>query len=101
MVEVSLYHPKYERIENAPIVQAGTAYDHPETGKTYILILNQALYLGDQFPITLLNPNQARANQIIVDGIPRCLAPHPKTATHSIYFPDDKQLLYVPRPPYT
>jgi hypothetical protein len=89
MVEVSPYHPKDEGIKNVPIVQAGTAYDHPESGESYILILNQALYLGDQFPIMFLNPNQARANQIIVDDIPRCLVPDPKTATHSIYFPDD------------
>ncbi len=65
MVEVSPYHPKYDRIKNVLIVKAGTAYDHPETGEIYIVILNQALYLGDRFPVTLLNPNQARANHLI------------------------------------
>jgi hypothetical protein len=40
-----------------PIVQVGTAYENPDSGETFNLI-NQALYLGDALPHTLLNRNQ-------------------------------------------
>lgn len=84
--EVSPYHPKYKAVQNVPIVQAGTAYTHPDTGITYILVINQALYM-EGLPHTLLNPNQMRVNGIIVDDVPRHLAPDPNTATHSIRVP--------------
>jgi hypothetical protein len=41
----SPYHPKYDAIEDVPIVKASTAYIHPETGFKYILIITQALYV--------------------------------------------------------
>ncbi len=46
--EVSPFHPKDKPITNVPIVQAGAAYDDPIMGQTYILVINQALYLGDE-----------------------------------------------------
>jgi hypothetical protein len=39
-------------------MKAALAYDHPDTGEVLILILNQALYFGDQLDQNLLNPNQ-------------------------------------------
>ncbi len=66
---VSPFHPKYKAMDNIPVVQAGTAYDDLDTGKTYILILNQSLYMGDALPSTLLNLNQARSNNIVVDDV--------------------------------
>jgi hypothetical protein len=68
-------------------VQAGTAYDDPETGETFILIINQGLYHGNDLPVTLLNPNQMRSHGLIVNDIPMHLAPDPSHATHSIYIP--------------
>jgi hypothetical protein len=56
---------------NIPIVQAGTAYDDPNTGETIILIINQGLYFGDSLPVTLLNPNQMRMNGLEVDDVPK------------------------------
>jgi hypothetical protein len=85
--EVSQYHPEYQPIMNVPIVQAGTAYDDPITGKTYILVINQGLYLEKMLPQTLLNPNQMRFNGLTVDDCPKHLAPDPNNATHSIYVP--------------
>jgi hypothetical protein len=41
--QVHPYHPDYDAIEKVPVVQATTAYDDPETGITYMLIINQAL----------------------------------------------------------
>lgn len=45
--EVSPFHPGYEPLLDVPIVQTTTAYTDPENGKTYILIINEALPFGD------------------------------------------------------
>jgi len=90
---VSPYHSKYKAIENVPIVQAGVTYVHPETSIKYILIINQALYIKE-LPNALINPNQLRANGLIVDDCPQHLAPDPEIATHSIQVPNQK--LHLP-----
>jgi hypothetical protein len=70
-------------MQDIPIVQAGTAYDDPNTGETVILIINQGLYFGDSLPVTLLNPNQMRFNGIEVDDVPKhLLAKDPSMTTH-------------------
>jgi hypothetical protein len=75
-------------LTDIPIVKAATAYDSP-TGETYIIVIPQALYLGEYLDYTLLCPNQLRHNGVIVDDIPRHLAPDPEFATHSIFLPED------------
>jgi hypothetical protein len=85
--EVTPFHPDYHPIRDVPIVQAAAAYTCPETGQTYILIINQALYMGESLAVSYLNPNQLRHNGVIVDDIPKHLAPDPNKATHSLYFP--------------
>jgi hypothetical protein len=87
--EGSPYHPIYDAISNVPIVQAATAFNDPESGETFILIFNECLYLGDTLDNTLMNPNQVRANGIIVDDIPKHLSPDPKVPTHSILAPQN------------
>ena len=59
--DVSPYTDAYDTIKSVPIVQAATAYDSPETGETSILILNEALWMGNVMDHTLVNPNQLRA----------------------------------------
>jgi hypothetical protein len=86
--QVMPYHPNYDSMQDIPIVQAGTAYDNPNTGETVILIINQGLYFGDSLPVTLLNPNQMQFNGIEVDDVPKHLAKDPSKATHSIYIPE-------------
>jgi hypothetical protein len=73
--DVSPYTEAYESIKSVPIVQAATAYDNPETGETYILILNQAIWMGDKMSHTLVNPNQLRAYGITVQDNPFIEAP--------------------------
>jgi hypothetical protein len=85
--QISPYHPQYEALLDIPIVQAAVAYTHPETGITYILVMNQALYIKD-LPHTVINPNQLRCNGIQVDDCPKHLAPDPDKATHSVYIYD-------------
>jgi hypothetical protein len=84
---VTPFHPHYQSLQNVPIVQAATAYTDPESGETFILIVNQALYMGPKFQTTLLNPNQLRSNGIIVDDCPKHLAADPAIATHSVFIP--------------
>jgi hypothetical protein len=57
-------------MENIPIITAATAIDNPKTGETTILVIGQAIYMGEKVQNTLLCPNQMRANGIQVDGIP-------------------------------
>ena len=68
--DVSPYRDDYVPINNVPIVQAATATTSPYTGQTYILILNEALWIGDQMDHTLVNPNQLRHYGIKVQDNP-------------------------------
>ena len=58
--DVSPYRDDYESISNVPIVHAATAWQSPNTGQTYILVINESLWMGDKMPHSLLNPNQLR-----------------------------------------
>ena len=58
--DVSPYSDNYEAVKNVPIVHAATAWQSRETGQTYILILHEALWMGDSLDHTLFNPNQLR-----------------------------------------
>jgi hypothetical protein len=76
-----------DELVNIPIIKATTAYDTP-TGETLIIVIPQALYLAEHISYSLLCPKQMRHYGIIVDDIPRHLAPNPNVATHSIYIPN-------------
>jgi hypothetical protein len=67
-----------------------TAFDDPVTGETFILDVFQALDMtGDLPDLSLLCPNQLRANGLIVDNDPKHLC-HNCKPTHSIYIPQMK-----------
>ena len=68
--DVSPYRDDYTPIKNVPIVQAATALTSQYTGQTYILIFNEALWMGDQMDHTLVNPNQLRHFGIKVQDNP-------------------------------
>jgi hypothetical protein len=77
-----------DKLKGIPVVKGATAYDAP-TGETFIIILAQALYLGEYLDYSLLCPNQLRHNGLIVDDVPRHLSPNPSSATHSIFVPEE------------
>jgi len=83
---VTPFCKSYESKQGIPIVKAATTYDDEATGVTYILILGQALYFGEEVESRLLCPNQLRANGVIVDDTP---ISHNQSSTHSITFPED------------
>ena len=55
--DVYPYSNSYKPLKQVPVVEAVTAYNHL-TGETFILVLAQALYLGNQQEPSLLCPNQ-------------------------------------------
>ena len=59
--DVYAYDTSYKPIEDVPIVSGATAIDDPNTGMTYILVFNEALYYGDKLDHSLINPNQIRS----------------------------------------
>lgn len=58
VVEVSAFSKEHTILQDVPMVIAVTAYEDPSNGTTYILILGQAIWLGDKTESTLLYPNQ-------------------------------------------
>jgi hypothetical protein len=84
VAETAPFAHSYQKMDNIPIVKAALAYDDAETGETFILNINQALYFGSKVAHVLLNPNQMRSNGIIVEDVPRHLSRG--LSTHSIQF---------------
>ena len=50
----------YEPQRNIPIVTAATAYTNQETGEVSIIVINEALWFGENLTNSLINPNQLR-----------------------------------------
>lgn len=72
---MSPYTDAYEAIKSIAIIQAATTYNNPETGETMILILDEAIWIGDQLRHTLINPNQLHAYRVRVQDNPFNTAP--------------------------
>ena len=64
--DVSPYTDAYEAIKSVPIVQAATAHDNLETGETHILILNEAIWMGDQKEVLVCHLNRGAARYAVV-----------------------------------
>ena len=47
-------------IKNVPLARVATAWQSPDTAQTYILVINEALWMGDTMDMSLINPNQLR-----------------------------------------
>ena len=62
---VSGFSSDLESIDDIPIARVGTAYTDP-TGKTWILIFNEALFFSSRMDHSLINPNQIRHYNIMV-----------------------------------
>ena len=58
--DVYTYDKSIEPLQNVPIVTGATAYDDPNSGQTFILVINEGLYYGTKLDHTLINPNQIR-----------------------------------------
>ena len=59
--EVMPYSNTYNAITDVPVVTRATLWTSPHDGDEYILIFNEALWMGDTLQHTLVNPNQLEA----------------------------------------
>jgi len=57
--DVKGFHDDFESIKDVPITRLATAFKDSD-GMTHILIVNEALYFGQQMDHSLINPNQIR-----------------------------------------
>jgi hypothetical protein len=89
---VKSFSEQHLQLEDIPIVKAATAYD-ASNGVVYILIINQALFLGEHMEHLLLCPNQARSSGVVINDVPKHLAPTMKDTMHAIVFLEDNVTL--------
>ena len=68
--EVLPYSDTYDSITDVPVVTGATLWTSPHDGDEFILIFNEALWMGDTLQHTLINPNQLRAYGTIVQDNP-------------------------------
>jgi len=68
--DVAPYSSQYESIKDVPIVTGATAWTSRESGETLILIIHEAIWMGDSLTHTLVNPNQLRAYGTTVQDNP-------------------------------
>jgi hypothetical protein len=87
VAEVSGFASSLDTLQKHPYSKAAQAYDDMETGETFVLIFNQALYFEDQLPNILLNPYQMHTQGLIVDDCPKHLSIG--KSTHSIVIEDE------------
>jgi hypothetical protein len=67
---VSAFADHIETVDNVHIVSGAMAWDDPVRGETFVLVMNESLWLGDRMSVTLLNPNQCRLYGVKVQDDP-------------------------------
>jgi hypothetical protein len=83
-VDVFGFSPELPPFKKVLIATAGTAWVEPKSGQSYLLILNECLFMGDTMKHFLLNTNQLHCNGLTVHDTPTMFDP---ASTHSIYDP--------------
>jgi hypothetical protein len=68
--DVSHYSDTYKSITGVPIVTGATAWTCQFSGTTYILVFNEALWMGEVLDYSLINPNQLRQFGVVVQDNP-------------------------------
>ena len=96
---VSVYsYDKEDGCKEYRTVSAAVAYDHPQTGQVYMLVINQAIEIP-HLEHHLLCPMQCRLNGIKISELPKFLAEDPDESTHSLQVVDpldDSSPLFIP-----
>ena len=69
------------------VVNAAVVYDCVMTGRSYVMILRNALHIPSMEEC-LIHPIMMRLRGIEVDECPKFLSKTPSVCNHSIYFPD-------------
>ena len=87
------FNDSYKPMENISIINGVTAVD-TSNGETYILELNHAMDFTRTMTNSLLCPNQARHNNVIINDVPRC---YDSKSEFNICFPDSDVKLPLER----
>ena len=69
------YSDTYKAITNVRVVTGATLWTSQHDGDEYILIFNEALWMGDTLQHTLVNPNQLRAYGTTIQDNPFSRSP--------------------------
>ena len=86
--DVAPYSDDYKPIPNIPIVTAATAWQSRSTGQVYIIVPEEALWMGDSMQTTLINPNQSRHFGVVIQNDPISNIPmHLRTKDASFSLP--------------
>ena len=64
--EVTPYTDEYDAITDVPVVRGATFWTDEHTNEEYILVFNEALWMGDTLTHSLINPNQLCAFGMLV-----------------------------------
>ena len=83
-VDVNPFTPAYPSMK-APIVHAALQYDCPYIGETYILLIQNAIYVPSM-KNNLLPPFIMREAGIQVNDVPKIQVPDPSIDDHCLYF---------------
>ena len=96
-VRVLGYNESAGKPITAKTVTAVVAYDHPETGEIYMLIIHQAI-LVNAMKHNLLSPMQLRDNGLRVNDEPKHMVLTPTDYHHAISIPtgDDGDPMIIP-----
>ena len=73
--KVMPYSDTYDAITDVPVVTGATLWTSPHDGDEFILIFNEAHWMGDTLQHTLVNPNQLRGYGTTIQDNP--FAPSP------------------------
>ena len=68
--DVLPFSNNFKTVKGNPIAHVATAWQLPVSRKTYILVFNEALWMGTSMDHTLLNPNQLCHFETIVQDNP-------------------------------
>ena len=82
--EVNAFSPDYPT-RTIPIVDAALQYESPHDGKTYILVIRNALYVPSM-KNNLIPPFILREAGIEVNDVPKIHTKDPDETAHSLYF---------------
>lgn len=85
-VEVNPYTPDYQAM-TIPLVDAALRYDNPYDGKSYILVLRNALHVPSM-KHNLIPPFMLREAGVRVNEVPKIQVQDPSEDDHSICFPE-------------
>ena len=86
LCNVQPFNESYDSMKNIRTVNAAFSYDSND-GKTYIIEVNQCLDFSHNMEHSLLCPNQARVNGVVIEDCPKFLDVHNRS-THSVWFPE-------------